>query len=252
MNWGNWGKVVVSLLIISASAVVLLIALDTHSPVMAATATGPATMQVTAATMPATNPAVAKVALPKPRMEGGMPLMEALKNRKSMRQFSEMDLSDQTLSDLLWAACGVNRPDGRRTAPTAMNRQEIDVYVVKADGIWLYDAAANALERVTFGDHRQLTGRQPFVKNAPVNLVFVADMGKEEGPASADAAIWTAADTGFISQNVYLFCASEHLATVVRGMVDRRPLSQAMHLRDNQKIVLAQTVGYPAVHDGPE
>ena len=139
----------------------------------------------------------------------------------------------------------MNRPDGKRTAPTALNRQEIDIYVATADGLFLYDAKANALQPVLEKDIRALTGRQPFVKDAPVSLVFVADYAKMGKGSDADKAFYSAADTGFISQNVYLFCASEGLATVVRGMVPRDELAQTMKLRPDQKIVLAQPVGYP-------
>jgi nitroreductase len=196
---------------------------------------------------PASQPAAAMAGLPKPNMAGGMPLMEALKNRQTSRQFADKPIPDQVLSNLLWAACGVNRPDGKRTAPTAMNWQEIDVYVARADGLWLFDAKANDLKRVMDKDLRELTGMQDFVKSVPVNLVYVADytrMGTRT--PDADKAILSAADTGFVSQNVYLFCASEGLATVVRGMVDKPALAKAMGLGENQKIVLTQSIGYPA------
>ena len=199
-----------------------------------------------AATAPATMPAAISAGLPKPRTEGGMPLMETLKKRHSSRQFDARPLPDQVLSDLLWAACGVNRPDGRRTAPTAVNWQEIDVYVARADGLWLFDAKAHDLKLVVDRDLRALTGRQAFVKDAPVNLVFVADLSKMGRPGpEADKMVYAAADTGFISQNVYLFCASEGLATVVRGSVDKPALAGAMNLREDQRIILAQSVGYP-------
>ena len=171
--------------------------------------------------------------------------MEALKLRRSSREFSGRKLPDQVLSNLLWAAWGVNRPDsGKRTAPSAMNRQEIDVYVATADGAYLYDAKANELKPVSAEDVRALTGRQKFVKDAPVNLIYVADLAKMRGPAEQKA-MWAAADTGFIAQNVYLFCASEGLATVVRGLVDKPALTKALKLRDDQMVILAHTVGYP-------
>ncbi|KPK49317.1 MAG: nitroreductase [Planctomycetes bacterium SM23_25] len=194
----------------------------------------------------ADQPATAAARLPKPKTEGGMPLMEALSKRQSSRQFAERKLPDQLLSDLLWAAFGVNRPDGRRTAPSAVNWQEIDVYVAMADGLWLFDAKAHDLKPVLKTDIRALTGTQRFVRQAPVNLIFVADfarMGRRQ--AEADKVFYSAADTGFISQNVYLFCASQGLATVVRGMVDRPALAKTMGLRQDQRIILAQSVGYP-------
>jgi nitroreductase len=185
------------------------------------------------------------VNLPPPQMAGGMPLLQALHERKSQREFAPDPLPPQVLSNLLWAAWGVNRPDsGKRTAPSAMNRQEMDVYVALADGLYLYEAKVHRLKPVTKDDLRALTGGQAYVGKAPVNLVYVARSGG--GPGSAeDKAIFAGSHAGFISQNVYLFCASEGLATVVRGMVDRDALAKAMKLGPDQKIILAQTVGYP-------
>ena len=193
----------------------------------------------------ATPPAAASARLPKPQTEGGLPLMEALKKRRTSRQFADRRLPDQTLSNLLWAACGINREDGRRTAPSAMNCQEIDVYVAMANGLWLFDPKTQDLKPVLEKDLRALTGKQDFVKDAPVNLIFVADFAKMRKDSSeADKIFYSAADTGFISQNVYLFCASEGLATGVRGMIDRPALARAMGLRPDQRIILAQSVGY--------
>ena len=186
------------------------------------------------------------IRLPAPQTEGGKPLMQALKERKSLREFSAKELPLQVLSDMLWAACGINRPDtGGRTAPTAKNMQEIDVYVVKAEGVYLYDAKANILAPVLAGDIRAITGKQSFVKDAPVNLIFVADLLKMGEMDAASIDFYSAADTGYISENVYLYCASAGLATVVRGWVDKPALEKAMKLGSSQKVVLAQTVGYP-------
>ena len=189
--------------------------------------------------------AVKSIELPKPKMEGGKPLMEALKERKTSREFSGEKLPLQVLSNMLWAANGINRPDGKRTAPTAMNKQEIDVYVAMADGLYLYDAKANMLIGVLAGDIREATGKQPFVKDAPVNLIFVADFAKMGNMSEDQKVFYSATDTGYVSQNVYLFCASEGLATVVRGMVDKPALAATMKLKSDQKVILAQTVGYP-------
>ena len=187
------------------------------------------------------------IRLPKPQLEVGRPLMKVLKDRSSSRSFSPEKLPLQVLSNLLWAAFGVNRPEsGHRTAPSARNWQEIDIYVATADGLYLYDAKAHQLQAVFSEDIRHLTGQQPFVKDAPVDLVYVADLSRAAGGTAEDQALYTAADTGFISENVYLFCASEGLATVVRGSIDRPALARAMKLRPDQKIILAQTVGYPA------
>jgi nitroreductase len=180
-----------------------------------------------------------------PQTDGGMPLMQALKARQSSREFDTKGLPLQVLSNLLWAAWGINRPDGKRTAPSAMNMQEIDIYVALAEGLYLYDAKANMLRPVLAKDIRAMTGGQPFVKDAPVNLVYVADYSKMGKGTAKDKAFFSAANTGFIGQNVYLFCASEGLATVVRAYIDKPALAKAMKLRPDQKIVLAQTVGYP-------
>jgi len=185
------------------------------------------------------------VVLPPPQTDGGRPLMQALKERKTSREFASDKLSPQILSNLLWAAFGINRPEGKRTAPSAMNWQEIDIYVATADGLFTYDAKANRLEPVLAQDVRAATGTQPFVASAPLDLVYVADLAKTGGAGSGDTELYTSADVGFIAQNVYLFCASEGLATVVRGSVDRAALAKVMKLRSDQKIVLAQTVGYP-------
>lgn len=183
--------------------------------------------------------------LPAPQTNGGKPLMQALAERKSMREFSSEELSSQMLSDLLWAANGVNRPDGRRTAPSAHNAQEIDVYVAKAEGLYLFNANANALEPISGGDIRSLVGKQSFVKGAPVGLIFVADLKKLGGGSEADAAFYSAVDTGYISQNVYLYCASAGLSTVALGWVDKEELAKALRLRPDQRIILTQPVGYP-------
>ena len=185
------------------------------------------------------------VQLPEPRTDGGRPLMQVLKERKSVRTFSSRELSEQILSDLLWAAFGVNRPDGKRTAPSAMNRQEIEIYVVTAKGTWLYDAKAQSLKPVAAGDLRSLAGTQEWVKDAPLNLVYVADTARMDGDNDKAKTLYSGADTGFIAQNVYLYCASEGLGTVVRASVDRPALAKALGLRPEQRIILAQTVGYP-------
>ncbi len=185
------------------------------------------------------------VPLPPPQTTGGKPLMQVLKDRHSTREFSSQRLSPQTLSNLLWAAFGINRPDGKRTAPSAMNWQEIDVYVATQDGLYVYDAKANALKPVLQQDVRGATGQQAFVKDAALDLVYVADLGKTGKAGGEEQIMYTAADTGFIAQNVYLFCASEGLAAVVRGSIDREAFAKTAKLRPNQKITLAQTVGYP-------
>ena len=183
--------------------------------------------------------------LPSPETEGGRPLMQVLKDRKSTREFGPQKLSAQTLSNLLWAAFGINRPDGHRTAPSAMNWQEVSLYVATAEGVYVYDAQAHALNPVVAGDLRAATGTQAYVKDAAVNLVYVSDLSKTSRVTAAEAEKYTAADVGFIAQNVYLYCASEGLAVVVRGSIDRAALAKTLNLQPHQQIILAQSVGYP-------
>lgn len=184
--------------------------------------------------------------LPAPQMKGGMPLMEALKARSSGRNFdTEKMLSDQMLSNLLWAGFGVNRPDtGKRTAPSAMNWQELEIYVVLAEGAYVYDATGNKLKLVVAKDLRELAGLQSYVKTAPVNLVYVSDFKKmattEEGSKLIS---WNHA--GYVGQNIYLFCASEGLSTVVRASGNREKMAKALKLRPEQHISMFQSVGYP-------
>jgi len=149
--------------------------------------------------------ALKPVQLPPPQATGGRPLMEVLKDRTSTREFGSGTLSPQTLSNLLWAAFGINRPDGHRTAPSAMNWQEISIYVATPAGVYLYDAKANVLKPVLAGDFRAATGTRSFVKDAAVNIAYVSDLSKTGGVASSEAEMYTAADVGFIAQNVYLY-----------------------------------------------
>ena len=190
--------------------------------------------------------AVETIALPKPRLDAGAPLLQALKARQTTRSFSPRELPRQVLAELLWSAYGVNRPDsGKRTAPSAHNRQEIDVYVAMKEGLYRYDAVEHAMVLVVNKDMRALTGRQKFPAHAPLNLVYVVDYARMPG-VPRDAAFEVAAiTTGAIVQNVYLYAASEGLATVVRGWIDKPVLAQAMGLRAEQYIIVAQSVGYP-------
>ena len=188
------------------------------------------------------------IKLPAPQTEGGRPLMQVLKARQTSREYGpETKLPLQVLSNLLWAADGVSRPDGKRTAPSAVNWQNIDIYVATSEGLYLYDAPQNSLKALLAEDVRAATGQQDFVKSVPLDLVFVADYSKAKTPKgdNPNADVWSAAGVGFISQNVYLYCASEGLATVVRGMFDRESLSKVLKLRPDQKIILTQSVGYP-------
>ncbi|MEJ2287933.1 MAG: SagB/ThcOx family dehydrogenase [Deinococcales bacterium] len=186
-------------------------------------------------------------ALPTPKKTGGRPLMQCLAERHSERAFAAAPLPEQVLSNLLWAAWGINRTEaGKRTAPSANNRQEIDLYVARADGLYLYDAAHHALQPVLPADVRAATGRQEYVGTAAVNLVYVADTTRMKATTEDQVNFYMGADTGFIAENVYLFCASEGLACCVRAMIDRDALAEIMGLHPEQRIVLAQSVGYPA------
>lgn len=189
----------------------------------------------------------APIGLPKPRMEGGKPLFEALKERKSTREFGSEKLSAQTLSNLLWAACGVNREDGGRTAPSAMNSREIDLYVALPDGVYLYEPEPHRLRPIAAGDLRAKTGTQAFVADAALNLIYVEDHARikyvQAKPAEKSGFASFAA--GAIAQNVYLFCASEGLVTVVRASVDNDALGKVLRLRPEQRVTYAQSVGYP-------
>ena len=190
------------------------------------------------------------IALPAPVKTGGKPLMQALNERESIRTFTKENLTRQQLSNLLWAGWGINRLDQKkRTAPSARNVQEIDVYVALPDGLYLYVAETNKLKQINKKDIRSLCGTQDFVAIAPLNLIYVADMGragKKEGDVITDSDLLSSyACTGFIAQNVYLYCASENLGCVIRGMVPKEKLAPEMGLRSNQVIILSQTVGIP-------
>ncbi|MGA2786321.1 MAG: SagB/ThcOx family dehydrogenase [Verrucomicrobiota bacterium] len=183
--------------------------------------------------------------LPAPQKTGGMPLMDALAKRSTARAFDAKELSPQQLSSLLWAAFGINRPDGKRTAPSARNYQETDIYVLLKSGTYVYSAKSNKLDLVVTEDIRALGGTQAFVTNAPVTLVFVADLSKM-GKGNDENKVNTAnIDVGYISQNVYLFCASEGLVTGARMSVDKAALGAKLKLRPDQMIILANSVGYP-------
>ena len=185
-------------------------------------------------------------ALPPPQATGSVPLMQALRARRSTREFSSRPLPDDVLSTLLWCAFGVNRPEsGGRTAPSAHNWQEIEVFATLPDGAFRYEAREHVLRLVADKDLRAMTGRQDFVGTAPLNLVYVADFGKMADASAEDRIFYAAADAGFVAQNAYLYCAAAGLACVVRGLVDRARLAPALGLRVDQRIVLAQTIGYP-------
>jgi nitroreductase len=183
--------------------------------------------------------------LPPARTTGGKPLIEALRARRSIRDYAERPLPAQVLSDLLWSAFGVNRPSGDRTAPYWRHIMVIDVYAAMADGVWLYDPRQHALLPYMSRDIGAATGTQDFVAKAPLNLVYVAHGERMQDVPAEERRLYASVDAGFIGQNVYLFCASEGLATVFRGAVDVNKLNRTMQLPADQFVTFAQTVGYP-------
>jgi nitroreductase len=190
------------------------------------------------------------ITLSAPDKSGGKPLMQALNERQTTRSFTTDSLTLQQLSDLLWAGFGINRPgQGKRTAPSAMNWQEIDVYVTLPGGSYVYVAESHSLKFINNKDLRKLTGGQNFVADAPLNIVYVADMSKrekKEGDEIKDSDLFMSySDAAFIAQNIYLYCASANLGCVVRGSVPEGNLATELGLKPMQRIILAQTVGVP-------
>jgi nitroreductase len=185
------------------------------------------------------------ITLPPPRKDGGEALFRALNLRRSTRQYSDRKPPPQVLSDLLWAAFGINRPNGDRTAPYWRHVMVIDVYAAMEDGVWLYEPKTHTLQPHLSDDIRAATGLQDFVGTAPLNLVYVAHGERMTDVSPEDRRLYASVDTGFIGQNVYLFCASEGLASVFRGAVDYAKLARLMRLPEQQFVTFAQTVGYP-------
>ena len=184
--------------------------------------------------------------LPPPWKDGGKPLAQAVWARRSIREFAHRPVPIEVLSNLLWTACGVNRPATvDRTVPSWRHAIESEIFVAAADGAWRYDARAHRLTQVLADDIRAQTGVQDFVGSAPLDLVYVADGDRLKDASADEKRLWAFTDVGFIGQNVYLFCASEGLATVFRGSLDRARLAQTLSLPAAKFITCAQTVGYP-------
>jgi nitroreductase len=194
---------------------------------------------------PATGDSAPAIALPAPELHGGVPLMEALAQRHSTRDFSPEALPLPLLSGLLWAAYGVNRKEGGRTAPSALDAQEIDVFVALPSGAYRYDAAAHELRLVATNDLRRVTGYQDFVDEAPMDLVYVADHARMHLVPVGQRESYASVAAGAIAQNVYLFAAGNGLATVLRAWIDRTAIADALGLTHDQQVLLSQTVGYP-------
>ena len=188
------------------------------------------------------------IQLPKPKIHGK--LMKALKNRSTYRNFSSKEISLQLLSEVLWAAYGVNNErTGRRTVATAFNVREMFIYVLTKDGSFLYDAPKQMLVQITDEDTRELVATQDFVKNVPVHLIYVADLKLllSQSPEWSHGFVegYSTMHTGQIAQNVYLYCASKRLGTVVRDVVNEEVLGKKLKLDENRKIIISQVIGYP-------
>lgn len=185
------------------------------------------------------------VSLPPADDLAGKPLRQALRQRRTVREFQAAPLPDRLLSGLLWAGCGVNRPaEGRRTVPSAMNSQEIEIYVARHDKLFVYEPVDHRLKLVAQGDFRAKTTGQAFASEAPVVLIYVANLDKLSKAKPESRPLYAAIDTGCIVQNVYLYCAAENLGTVVYDL-DRKTLAEVMGLNPNQQVILAQAVGFP-------
>jgi nitroreductase len=217
---------------------------ETGAVLAGATIATPALVPMPVQAAPRPSPGEARL-LPAPAKNGGMPLMQALSLRCSTREFSDRVIPDPVLSDLLWAAYGINRPSGDRTAPSWRHVLVIDVYAAMADGLWLYDPKRHALVAHPTGDIRDHTGRQDFPATAPLNLVYVAHGERMRELTPENRTLFCSVDSAFIGQNVYLYCASVGLATVFRGAIDYPRLARAMRLPEDEFVTFAQTVGYP-------
>jgi nitroreductase len=195
---------------------------------------------------PAAGDATPLITLPPPDTQGGMALMEALGRRQSGRDFACQPLPESLLSSLMWAAYGINRSrNGGRTAPSVLDAQATEIYVALPSGAYRYEASGHRLRLVAGVDLRRVTGYQDFVDNAPLDLVYVADYAKMSGVPVAQRETHAAVAAGAIAQNVYLFCASAGLSTVLRAWIDRSALADALGLSNDQQVLLSQTVGYP-------
>ncbi len=194
---------------------------------------------------PLAHGAASTIALSAVSPVGGMPLMEALSRRCSSREFASGALPPDVLSGLLWAACGMNRSSGGRTAPSALNAQEVDVYIALPDGAYRYAATDHTLHLVASADVRRVTGYQDFVDEAPLDLVLVADYSKFSLVPAAQRESYASVAAGAICQNVYLYAAANGLAAVLRAWIDRSAIADALGLTHDQHVLLSQTVGYP-------
>lgn len=199
---------------------------------------------------PALGDAAATIPLPPPQRGGGAALLEALAQRRSTREYRGEALPLPMLSTLLWAADGVNRTDGGRTAPSALDAREIDIVVALPQGAYRFDPVAHTLLLICASDVRRVTGYQDFVDEAPLDLVYVADHARMARIPVAQRTSFASVAAGAIAQNVYLYAASVGLGTVLRAWIDREAIAQALGLNHDQEVLLSQTVGYTKASAG--
>jgi|LSQX01.3.fsa_nt_gb nitroreductase len=186
-----------------------------------------------------------QINLPTPSKEGGKPLMTALSERKTSREFSDREIPLQMLSDMLWAAYGINRPDGRLTSPTAINRQEIDLYLVMKNGAYFYNPKELKLAKISEKDIRTTSGFGKFAEKAPLTIIFVVNKGRQQISDPTASLTLGAVDCGFIGQNLYLYCASEGLNTVFFATLNKEALSTALKLEKGNEVFFGQSIGFP-------
>lgn len=189
---------------------------------------------VLCAMMMTSNATAIEKSLPKPEQTGGMPVMEALRQRKSGKSFAQKDIDEQTLSNILWAAYGVNRDSGERTIPTAMNKKELEIYIADAGGVWLYKAEENKLQQISDENILEIFNTQDYMANAPVVLIYVTDKDCRYGDMHAGSAY----------QNVGLYAASAGMHNVVRGFFDKEKTAQAINLPKNRRVIISQAIGW--------
>ena len=187
------------------------------------------------------------IKLIEPSQTGGSSVMEAFANRKSGREYSNKKLSDQDLSDLVWAAAGINRQErSLRTAPSWRNYQDVDLYVCFPDGVYLYNAKEHTLEPFAKGNfYPLLEANQTFVNDAPVILLLVTDLSKMQEDNFHTQMVIAGLDAGIVSQNISIFCAGKNMVTVPRGLMNKEELKKVLKLKESQYIMLNHPVGYP-------
>lgn len=186
------------------------------------------------------------IILPKPEFGKSKSLMECLKLRKTTRNFNNKKIDNQVISNILWAANGLNRPEENKfTSPTAMNMQELDIYLAKEDGLYFYNPIEHSIKKIHENDIRKETGTQVFVGTADFELIIIADtkkMSKVQDPAKYN--FYASRDAGYVSQNIYLICASEEIGTVARGSFDNDKIIKLMNLDNSKFVTLVHTIGF--------